>query len=284
MELEYNTNADWELIKQEYIESKGTIPLKELAERYNVNPCTLRTRKHRENWDLIVEEVKKLVDKEKMVIQSQLELTEKSVDRITNAELTDKQKLFCIYYVKYFNATKAAIKAGYSPNCAAVLGHNNLAKPEIRKEIQALKRDRFKGAFLEPEDLLQKYIDIAFADVGDYLDFGQKEVKYKDDEGKTQKYKINYVDFKDSKEVDTTIISEVTSGKNGVGLKLQDKMKALDFLAEHIGLLSIEQQHKMDIEREKLGLARRKVEVLEKDKNGDNDDDIIYEVEENEED
>lgn len=37
------------------------------------------------------------------------------------------------------NATMAAIKAGYSPESAHQIGHENLRKPEIAKEIRRLK-------------------------------------------------------------------------------------------------------------------------------------------------
>lgn len=48
-------------------------------------------------------------------------------------ELTVKQRLFCkAYLANGYNATQAAISAGYSENCAQEIGSENLSKPLIR--------------------------------------------------------------------------------------------------------------------------------------------------------
>ena len=46
--------------------------------------------------------------------------------------MTEKQKKFCDYFIETGNATKAAIFAGYSEKTAAVIGAENLIKPNIR--------------------------------------------------------------------------------------------------------------------------------------------------------
>lgn len=52
--------------------------------------------------------------------------------------LTHKQRQFCLEYVQSGNATEAAIKAGYSKKSAAVIGAENLIKPNIKNYIQEL--------------------------------------------------------------------------------------------------------------------------------------------------
>ncbi|MGW8429226.1 terminase small subunit [Peribacillus simplex] len=91
-------------------------------------------------------------------------------------ELTDKQRLFCLYYVKSFNATQAMIKAGYAPSSSHVEGHRLLRNPKIASEIKRIKGDMAQGVFIDAMDVLQKWVKIAFADVTDYLTFAQKEV------------------------------------------------------------------------------------------------------------
>lgn len=49
--------------------------------------------------------------------------------------LTAKQKLFVLEYLKNFNATQAAINAGYSKKTAAIVGFENLRKPNIIRYI-----------------------------------------------------------------------------------------------------------------------------------------------------
>lgn len=53
--------------------------------------------------------------------------------------LTAKQEKFCIRYCFHLNATKAAKEAGYSKNTAAIIGHENLRKPNIAERIRELQ-------------------------------------------------------------------------------------------------------------------------------------------------
>lgn len=50
-----------------------------------------------------------------------------------------------------------------------------LQKVAIRNEIQTLKRSRLNRELLDEHDIFQKYIDIAFADITDFVQFGQEE-------------------------------------------------------------------------------------------------------------
>lgn len=57
-----------------------------------------------------------------------------------NLPLTDKQKLFILEYLNHGNATKAAIRAGYSERTAYSIGSENLQKPAIASEIERISR------------------------------------------------------------------------------------------------------------------------------------------------
>lgn len=50
--------------------------------------------------------------------------------------LSARQRVFVAEYLKGFNATAAAVAAGYSERSAASIGHENLRKPEIAAEIE----------------------------------------------------------------------------------------------------------------------------------------------------
>ena len=174
---------------------------------------------------------------------------------IQNPDLSDKQRLFCLYYVRCFNATKAYRKAyGCAYSTAAVEGFNTLRNPKIQNEIQALKQSRLNREFLDEHDIFQKYMDIAFADITDYVEFGREKVQVmgafgpvevkNPETGKKEPLikEVNTVRFRESGEVDGTLISEVKQGKDGASIKLLDRMKALDWLAEHMDLASEEQK------------------------------------------
>jgi phage terminase small subunit len=51
--------------------------------------------------------------------------------------MTEKMKNFVDEYLKDFNATQAAIRAGYSKKTAHVIGIENLRKPVIKEAIDA---------------------------------------------------------------------------------------------------------------------------------------------------
>jgi phage terminase small subunit len=53
-------------------------------------------------------------------------------------ELTDKQKQFCVEYIKDCNATQAVIRAGYSAKGASVTASNLLINIRVAKTIREL--------------------------------------------------------------------------------------------------------------------------------------------------
>ena len=55
--------------------------------------------------------------------------------------MTERQKKFCDYYIKLGDATKAAIKAGYSKKTAYSIGSENLRKPEIAEYIAKRQKE-----------------------------------------------------------------------------------------------------------------------------------------------
>ncbi len=57
--------------------------------------------------------------------------------------LTEKQERFCREYLVDYNATQSAIRAGYSPDTAYSIGHENLKKNEIRERIDELQDNIF---------------------------------------------------------------------------------------------------------------------------------------------
>jgi hypothetical protein len=61
------------------------------------------------------------------------------------------------------SATQAAIRAGYSPNSAAQIGHENLRKPEITLAIQEALR-QFGG--ITQTRLIDELGRLAFSDIG----------------------------------------------------------------------------------------------------------------------
>ena len=91
--------------------------------------------------------------------------------------MTDKQRLFCVLYIRCFNATKAYQKAyGCSYETALTNGSALLGNTRIKNEILSLKQQRLNREMMNENDIFQKYIDIAFADITDFVEFGKEQV------------------------------------------------------------------------------------------------------------
>lgn len=235
---------------------RNGIKLVDIASQLNLPEGTVRRWKCTHKWDGERSEKKSERSEKKKNAHNKIEkvVAEEVAKVMDNPNLTDKQRLFCLHYVKCFNATKAYQKAyGCSYETAMVEGWNALRNPKIIDEIRSLKQNRLNRELLDEQDIFQKYMDIAFADITDYVEFRQEEVQVmamygpvyeKNERGEKVPVtkRVNTVKFKDSAHVDGTLIAEVKQGKDGASIKLADKMKALDWLSSHMDLATAEQR------------------------------------------
>ncbi|WP_440705918.1 terminase small subunit [Heyndrickxia oleronia] len=261
------------LAEKDYV--KG-MKYKDIAEKYDVSLNTVKSWKKRYGWnrDRGAPKEKSVHTKKKVAppVGDDDNAQEITLDNfLEDSDLTEKQRLFCLYYVRSFNATQSAIKAGYSPATAHVQGPRLLGNVRVREEIKRIKQYITNELFIEAMDVLNKYIKIAFSDITDYLTFGQREVQVmgafgpvEDENGYPVMKEVNYVDFKESGIVDGTIISEVKQGKDGVSIKLEDRKWALDKLAQYFDLFP--DNFKRKIEEEKLKVVQEKVKKPVDDK------------------
>lgn len=212
----------WEQVRREF--ETTNITMKALAERHNIKPSTLRSRKNREDWQRNIK---------KDATQRNAEATKRTTNAmVENDELTDEQKLFCLYYLQYFNATKAyqeAFQVDYKSANAS--GARLLANVSIKSEIKRLKDELQSDVYLSVRDLISEYAKQAFADITDFVDFGHST--YTNEDGEENTY--SFVALKDSDTVDGTLIHEVKQGRDGVSVKLYDKQKAMDVLMKYLG-------------------------------------------------
>lgn len=245
-----------------YKKHKGKIQNREISKLLNVPEKTVSGWKCKDKWNQKLNgvlrknteysESKKNVEKDVAV--------EEVNQVIENSELTDKQRLFCICYVRCFNATKAYQKAyKCSYETAVVAGPRLLGNVRIKNEIHNLKQARLNREFLSEEDIFQKYMDIAFADITDYVSFGMEETPAMSMHGPVRvenpktgqkeilKETVNVIRFRESSVVDGTIISEIKQGRDGASIKLADRMKALQWLSDHMDLATEEQKARIGV-------------------------------------
>lgn len=264
-----------EQAKEMYLQGRKLV---EIASQLNLPEGTVRRWKCTHKWDN--ERSDKKSERSESKKSKKKKAAESEVDQvIENPELTDKQRLFCIYYIRSFNATKAYQKAyGCSYENAMQNGSRMLRNDKVKEEIIRLKQNRLNQELLSEEDIFQKYMDIAFSDITDYVKFGTEKVPVMTMDGpaqvqdpKTGKKKtltetVNIIHFRDSSEVDGSIISEVKHGKNGSSIKLADRMKALQWLADHMNLGTEEQRARiaqMKAQTDKLTGNNQEIEDLD---------------------
>ena len=224
---------------------KTGMKLVEIASQLNIPEGTVRRWKSTYGWD------SERSDKNSERSEKKKNVKKKAVadevkEVISNTELTDKQQLFCIYYIRCFNATKAYQKAyGCSYQVANAEGYKLLVNPCVKAEIMKLKQEKLNREFLSESDIFQKYMDIAFSDITDYVNIE------------------NGFCVSLRREIDGSIVDSISNSESGVKIKLADRMKALQWLTDHMNMATEEQR---------LNLAKLNYEVTQlSGQNNDND-------------
>lgn len=134
--------------------------------------------------------------------------------------LTDKQRIFINEYLKTFNATQAAINAGYSEKTARSIGSENLTKPDIRAEIDA----RIAENTMSANEVLMRLTEIGRADIDDVM---------------TVQGNLPYVDMDKAKQAAKTgLLKKIKVTKNNIEFELHDKMRALEMLGKYHALFT----------------------------------------------
>ena len=69
--------------------------------------------------------------------------------------MTEKQKRFCDEYLIDYNATQAAIRAGYSPKTAYSIGDENLKKPELKSYLEAEQEKLHNAKTADAQEVME---------------------------------------------------------------------------------------------------------------------------------
>ena len=197
-----------------YIEHQGEISVKVLSRVAKVPQSYVRKWIKEENWDQYTKE-----DPE-----DKIKLSEKTKQFIESAAekygLSEQEETFCYHFYKSKNATQAALKAGYGSHYAYNAAYYILNKPHIKKFLRDLQAQACEEIFVDTLDIIRMWAKIAFADMNDYVVVSGGGVM-----------------LKGSNQTDGQIITEIKEGKDGITIKMADKMKALDRLSAYFKIL-----------------------------------------------
>ena len=192
---------------------------------------------------------------------------DKKIER--DRHLNSYEKDFCHIYIKTFNGALAVKKAGYTTKYPERYAYTLLQKDKIKKYINELQDEIRQNVIVNMGNVIDLMKRVAFADIADFVEFGSEEKENSSGE----KYKKNYINFKDIEEVDGQLINEVSVGKDGIKVKLVSKEKALEFLAKYMDYPDKLAKERFEHDKEKYD-DEKAIEV-ENEKNSKN---IITEI------
>jgi len=161
-------------------------------------------------------------------------------------KMTRKQAAFCREYVIDYNATQAAIRAGFSKNGAAVTGDRLLRKSNISAFIDELEAEKQAKRDVTIDKILSEYAKIAFTDLPGIINYSRGIMSLSDFEKLTPDQRACIKKFK------------IKTGKpladdpdkvpcDYVEIELHDKMHALDMMGKHLGMFI--ERHSVDVEK-----------------------------------
>lgn len=226
---------------------KQGMKLVDIADTLEVPSGTVRRWKSTHNWNSEHSASKSERSGKKMQAKNTA-IDDGTKDTLQNDELTPEQQIFCVYYSKTFNAAQSYQKAyGCTYESALCSGPRLLGNVRVRTEIERLKELKRQQIVTGTEDIVELQMRIAFADIGNYLTFSEKE--YTDPETQEKK-SISAVNLKESVNTDTQLIREVKDGRYGVSIKLEDRQKAINWLTKYF-LMHPESKYRAEYEKKR---------------------------------
>ena len=243
---------NYEKAEQDYM---AGMKYKDIAEKYGTTINTVKSWKKRYAWSRgegAHKEETVCTQKSKGAPKKEAPIDDGTKATLQNDDLTPEQQMFCIYYSRTFNAAQSYQKAyGCSYESAIANGSRLLTNDKVRAEIERLKEIKRQQIVAGADDIVELQMRIAFADIGNYVSFGQKEVT---DIETDETYMISVVDLKESKNTDTQLIQEVKRGKDGVSMKLADKQKAIDWLSKYF-LVHPDDKYKAEFDKKRAEVS-----------------------------
>lgn len=228
-----------------YKNSKGLMPLREIARQLNVPEKSVSGWKCKDKWDDQMNGVLHTKIKDKRSTPKSKRVVKALIDEVDeNEELSEQEKLFVLYYLECFNAKQAYIQAGFKVNTdgsARVGACRLMKKPKVINEIKRLQALRKELLFANEADIIERLQRIAFADINHVVNISKNGRE---------------ITMKSAEEIDGSLIESIGNDKFGIKIKMSDRMQALNLLFKYYGLDSMD-KHKKSIDEAKLALERK---------------------------
>lgn len=145
--------------------------------------------------------------------------------RAKQHKLTPKQQRFVAEYLKTSNATQAAINAGFSPNFAGQYGSKLLNHPNIAAKIASRVESTLSASDVNPRRVIEELARLALGDSTAVLD----------ENGNIRP--VNELSEDVRRSISSIEVSDSPIGGRKTKVRTWDKVRALEILAKHLGLL-----------------------------------------------
>ena len=159
------------------------------------------------------------------------------------SDLKKQYKQFAEEFIKDFNATEAAIRAGYSKKTARQQGSRLLSNVDIQSYITALKEKSTKRNDITVDRVLQELALIAFLDVKEFYN----------EDGTVKR--VHEIEETARRAISSVSTKEIVIGRgedaelfNIETIKSGDKLKALELLGRYLAMFTDKVEHSVDDE------------------------------------
>lgn len=158
--------------------------------------------------------------------------------------LSPKKLAFCQYYLESGNGTESAIKAGYSKRSAHAQASALLKNPNVKAFIDRAFHKAAEKAEVTAERIIEELSAIGFSKISDFLEVTEVK-KRKPGRGAayTKVQTMNIFPTESIDKVKIRAVSEIKMTKDGMSLKVHDKISALEKIAKMLGYI----QDRVDI-------------------------------------
>lgn len=159
--------------------------------------------------------------------------------------LTPRQNAFCAEYLKDLNATKAAIRAGYSAAAAEAIGSRLLSYAKVRRVVDAAIERRAARVEVKVDDVLRELIAMANVDI---------RQAFRPDGSMLSLHEMPADVARMIQSVETSELFGYAPGEEGkvqIGhvrkVKFWSKEKALELLGKHLKMYTDKVEHQGEV-------------------------------------
>lgn len=218
----------------------------DIARSLDIPDSTVRRWKNTYKWEAIKPngERKKSERSDKMN-RAKASKRDGTKQTMENEELSEKERLFCLYYINSYNVTMSYKKAyGCSYENANKNSYKIMVKDGIKKEIERLKEIKRQQVMIGEEDIVELQMRIALSAVGDVVDTNGSSVTVKSFD-----------------EIDTQMIREIKNTKDGIAIKMEDRQKAINWLTKYF-LMHPDDKYKAEFDRKRAEAGSNTIDHL----------------------